>query len=101
MGILLNKGGADAVHMPQIWRRRPTGFKYGLGHCLTQKLGSVLVIGSVVAFLHFSVQEKTDQLQTASNHLTAAGSRVGDLRESGAGARSFSFQAVARQPHPG
>ena len=26
VGILLNEGGAEAVHMSQIWRRRPTGF---------------------------------------------------------------------------
>ena len=24
-GIVLNEGGAEAVHMPQIWRRRPGG----------------------------------------------------------------------------
>ena len=45
VGILLNEGGAVAVRMPQIRRRRPTGLSVGVNLYLSQKLVSALIVG--------------------------------------------------------
>ena len=45
VGILLNEGGAEAVRMPQIRRRRPTGLSVGVNLSLSQKLVSALIVG--------------------------------------------------------
>ena len=37
-GIVLNEGGAEAVHMSQIWRRRPTGSRDGYHPLLALKI---------------------------------------------------------------
>jgi len=53
VGILLNEGGAALSICHRYGAVVRQDFKCGFGHCSTQKLGSVLVVGSVVAFLHF------------------------------------------------
>ena len=45
VGILLSEGGAEAVRMPQIRRRRPTGLSVGVNLYLSQKLVSELIVG--------------------------------------------------------
>jgi hypothetical protein len=45
VGILLNEGGAVAVRMPQIRRRRPTGLSVGVNLYFSQKLVSALIVG--------------------------------------------------------